>query len=166
VRKLFGIVSILVAGSVQAQALGWNVSEVLGKDKTPVGYIYHSSAVGTQVGTKTEKVITGLRLVCSIKSSEGPAIALYWNGMFGNTPQSVDVKVDGRKIAQSTPWDQDGPLLFRKIADSQELMQGLKTGRAVSFEWTQSGVKRTTVISLKDFNSGFGEFKTSCKTQI
>lgn len=170
-RKLFGIISILAATGAQAQALAWNLSEVPAKDKSVAGYIYHSSAVGTQVGTKTEKAVTGLRLVCSTKEyvamrESDPIIAIYWNGMFGNGTQMVGVKVDGKTIQMSTPWEQDGPVLFRRIADSKELMQGLRTGRSVSFEWESDSTKRTTIISLKDFNTGFSEFKTSCKAQI
>ena len=121
-RKLFGIISILAATGAQAQALGWNLTEVPAKDKSVAGYIYHSSAVGTQIGTKTEKVVTGLRLVCSTKEyvamrESDPVVAIYWNGMFGNGTQAVNVKVDGRPIQMATPWEQDGPVLFRRIAD-------------------------------------------------
>jgi len=165
VRKLFGIVAALFATGAMAQASGWNLSEVPAKDKSVAGYIYHSSAVGTQVGATPAKVISGLRLVCSAKGNDDPVIAIYWNGMFGNTPQNVDIKVDNRKIPQATPWDQDGPILVKKLAGEQELLQALRTGKSVTFEWTSGSVKRTTIISLKDFNTSYGEFKTSCRNQ-
>lgn len=166
-RKLFGILSILVTVGAQAQvqAHAWNLSEVRGKELTVVGYIYHSSAVGTQIGTKATKAITGLRLVCSTKSNEA-AIAIYWNGMFGNTQQTVDVKIDGRKISQTIPWQQDGPILFKDLFIEKELIQGLKTGRNINFEWVQGSVKRVTTISLQDFNQNFGDFKNSCNIQL
>ena len=170
-RKLFGIISILAVASAPAQALEWTLSEISAKEKTVAGYIYHSSAVGTQTGTKTEKSVTGLRLVCSTREyvamrESDPIIAIYWNGMFGNGSHTVTVKVDGRAVQMVTSWEQDGPVLFRKIADSKELMQGLLTGRSVRLEWESASVKRVTVISLKGFNTGFNEFKTSCRTQI
>lgn len=102
-RKLFGLLALSVSMSAFAQASAWNISEVAGKDKSVVGYIYHSSAVGTQVGAKTEKVVSGLRLVCStkgymaMKESE-PIIAVFWNGMFGNTPETVLVEIDGKPV--------------------------------------------------------------------
>lgn len=172
-RKLFGLLALSVSMSAFAQASAWNISEVAGKDKSVVGYIYHSSAVGTQVGAKTEKVVSGLRLVCStkgymaMKESE-PIIAVFWNGMFGNTPETVLVEIDGKPVRLApSPWDHDNQILFRKISESKELLQGLKTGRSVTFSWTShDAVKRKTTFSLRDFNSQFSEFNASCKTQI
>jgi hypothetical protein len=171
VRKLFGILALVAASNAVAQTAAWNISEIKGKDNSVVGYIYHSSAVGTQVKDKTEKVVSGLRLVCSTKGwtamgDADPIIAIYWNGMFGNTNQKIDVKVDGRPVTLTTHWDQDNQIVFRKISESAELIHAMKTGRNVTFSWTGTDTaRRTTTISLRDFNQKFGEFNNSCKTQ-
>lgn len=170
VRKLFGILALVAATNVSAQVAAWNISEIKGKDNSVVGYIYHTSAVGTQVRNKPEKIVSGLRLVCSTKtwtSNESDSIiAVYWNGMFGNTNQKVDVKVDGRTIALPSNWDQDNQIVFRKISESAELVQALKTGRNVTFSWDGTdSTKRVTTFSLRDFNQKFSEFNNSCKTQ-
>jgi hypothetical protein len=147
---------------------------VPGADRGIVGHIYHTSAVGTQTGSKVEKVVTGLRLVCTAegftanKNSE-PVIAIYWNTMIGSNPQFIDIKVDGRQVGvgQETRWDQDGPLLLRTIADSKTLLQSMKTGRSISFQWTGTdAVRRSTIFDLRDFRSDLSEFNKICKTQI
>ncbi len=170
-RKLIGILALIAATNVAAQASTWNISEIKGKDNSVVGYIYHSSAVGTQIRDKTEKVVSGLRLVCSTKSlpaigSPESIVAVYWNGMFGNTNQKIDVKVDGRSINLATHWDQDNQIVFRKISESAEMIQAMKAGRSITFSWTGTdSVKRNTTFSLRDFNQKFSEFNNSCKTQ-
>ncbi len=119
---------------------------------------------------RTEKVVSGLRLVCSTKTlpamGSESIIAVYWNGMFGNTNQKIDVKVDGKSIHLTTPWDQDNQIVFRKISESTEMIQAMKTGRNITFNWVGTdSAKRITTISLRDFNQRFGEFNNSCKTQ-
>lgn len=172
-RKLFGLFAFAIATSVSAQPAAWNIAEVTGKDNSVVGYIYHTSAVGTQVGAKTEKVVSGLRLVCSTKGfmamkEADPIIAIFWNGMFGNIPEAVMTEVDGKAIRLvPSPWEHDGQILYRKTSESRELIQALKTGRTVTFQWTsQDATKRKTTFSLQGFNSQFSEFTASCKTQI
>lgn len=170
-RKLIGILALVAASNVAAQATAWNISEIKGKDNSVVGYIYHSSAVGTQIKDKTEKVVSGLRLVCSTKSavamgSSESIIAIYWNGMFGNTNQKIDVKVDGKAVNLTTSWDQDNQIVFRKISESTEMIQAMKTGRNITFSWTGTdSAKRITTVSLHNFNQKFSEFNNSCKTQ-
>lgn len=173
-KKLFVALASIFALSAMAQSSDWKLTTVPGADRVTVGYIYHTSAVGTQVGAKTEKVVTGLRLVCTApgftanKNSE-PIIAVYWNTMTGSTPQFLDIKVDGRQVGtgQETKWDQDGPLLLRTIDSSRTLLQSIKTGNRISFQWTGTdAVRRTTIFDLRDFRSNLSEFNTICKTQI
>lgn len=173
-KKLFVALASVFALSAMAQSSDWKLTAVPGADAGTVGHIYHTSAVGTQSGARTEKFVTGLRLVCttrestSTKSAE-PVIAIYWNTMIGSTPQFVDIKVDGRQVGvgQETKWDQDGPLLMRTIAGSKELMQSMKTGRSISFQWASyEGVRRTTIFDLRDFRTNLNEFNALCKTQI
>lgn len=174
VKKLFVALVSIFALSAMAQSSDWKLTTVPGADRGTVGYIYHTNSIGTQVGAKTMKVVTGLRLVCTAegftanKNSE-PIIALYWNTMTGSIPQFLDIKVDGRQVAtgQEIRWDQDGPLLMRTINSSRTLIQSMKTGNRISFQWTGTdAVQRTTVFDLRDFRSNLSEFNTLCKTQI
>jgi hypothetical protein len=174
VKKLFVALASIFALSAMAQSSDWKLTAVPGPDRGTVGYIYHTSAVGTQIGAKAEKIVTGLRLVCTAtgftanKNSE-PVIALYWNTMTGSTPQFLGIKVDSRQVGvgQETRWVQDGPLLLRTIEESSTLLQSMKTGNKISFEWTGTdAVRRSTIFDLRDFRSNLNEFNTVCKTQI
>jgi hypothetical protein len=154
-----------------AQTSDWKLSAVPGYDKVTVGYIYHTSAVGTaQSGTKIEKFVTGLRLVCaeSPTPSSGnsqPVIAIFWDRMIGNMAQNVEVSVDGSN--QEIRWDQDGTLLLRSVSESKALIQSMKTGNKISFRWTGTdSIKRTTMFDLRTFRSDLSEFNKVCKTQI
>ena len=167
VRNLFGIILIFISFKAYSLPLSWNLSEVEIGSKNIIGYIYHSSTVGTQIGTKKEKVITGLRFVCSTinntsESDSNSIIAVYWDGMFGNNKHIINVKVDGKPVLVSSTWNQDGPLLYRNISESTELIESLTKGKTVSIDWTVDSIKKATVFSLKDFNSGFNKFKLSC----
>ena len=174
VKKLFVALASIFALSAMAQSSNWTLTVVPGANKGTVGHIYHTSAVGTQTGARVEKVVTGLRLVCSaadvsLDAPHQPVIALYWNTMSGSTPQFLDIKVDGKQVAtgQETKWEQDGPLLLRTIAESRTLMQSMKTGRSISFQWIGTdSVRRATIFDLRDFRSDLSEFNTVCKTQI
>ena len=173
-KKLFVALASIFALSAMAQSSDWKLTTVPGADRETVGHIYHTSAVGTQTGSKIEKFVTGLRLVCTARESTSnknadPVIAIYWNTMIGSTPQFVDIKVDGRQVGvgQETKWDQDGPLLLRRISESSTLMQSMKTGRSISFQWSGTdGVRRATIFDLRNFRSNLSEFNTLCKTQI
>lgn len=171
VKKLFVLLSAAFTMSAMAQTSDWKLSAVPGYDKNTVGYIYHTSAVGTaQSGTRIEKFVTGLRLVCaetlvSPNGNNQPIIALFWDRMIGSMPQTVEVKVDGS--IQEIRWDQDGPLLLRSISESRTLIQSMKTGNKISFQWTgPDSVRRTTLFDLRNFRSDLAEFNKVCKTQI
>lgn len=171
VKNLFVLLSAAFAMSAMAQASDWKLTTVPGYDKGTVGYIYHTSAVGTaQTGSKTEKYVTGLRLVCSasdvvLDGNKQPVIAIFWDRMIGSMPQNVEVKVDGS--SQEIRWDQDGTLLLRSVSESKALIQSMKTGNKISFQWTASdSVRRTTMFDLRTFRSDLSEFNKVCKTQI
>lgn len=171
-RKLFVLIAAFISMSAAAQTTTWNISEVSGKNAEILGYIYHTSTVGTQIGAKTKKVISGLRLVCSTKgysamATSEPIVAIFWQGMFGNTPTAVSAEVDKKPIRLvPTLWDHDGQILYRNFSDSAELIQALKTGRNVTFSWEgNDSVKRKTVFSLRDFNSQLSEFNALCNTK-
>lgn len=170
-KNLLAILSSFIALSAAAQSSDWKLTPVPGADRGTVGYIYHTSAQGTQSGTK---VITGLRLVCTVdgftaNKQSDPIIGLYWNTMTGNIPQLLNIKVDGRQVGtgEELRWHQDGPLLLRTIAESRTLLQAMKTGNKISFQWTGTdSINRSTIFDLKDFRSDLNEFNDICKTQI
>lgn len=173
----FLVVGFLAAcsiGSAFAQAGAWKLTKVETPNKSVAGFIYHTESVGTQTsGSRVTKAVTGLRLVCSgMESAQGtevPLIAIYWNTMQGGGQQSLNVRVDGKavELGQSQQWSQDSQLLYRPLGESRGLIQAMKLGRSVSFEWIGAdGSKRQTIFNLSDFRSDLAEFNTSCKTQI
>ncbi len=168
-KKLFVALTSVFALSAMAQSSDWKLTAVPGADNGTVGHIYHTSAVGTQTGANITKVVTGLRLVCTVHGDHKPVIALYWNTMVGNIPQFLDIKVDGRQVSSTNEsrWIQDGPLLVRSVEESRTLLQSMKTGGKISFQWTGTdAVRRTTIFDLRDFKSNLSEFNALCKTQI
>jgi hypothetical protein len=172
---LAGLLTACCISSAFAQSGGWKLTKVEAPNKSVAGFIYHTESVGTQTsGSRITKAVTGLRLVCSgpefiAQGTEVPLIAIYWNTMQGGSQQSLNVRVDGKtvELGQAQQWRQDGQLLYRPLSESAALIQAMKLGRAVSFEWNSSdGSKRQTVFNLGDFRSDLAEFNTSCKTQI
>lgn len=170
-KLLVSMVAAFATMAVMAENTDWQVTEVAGHDKSIVGYIYHTGAVGTQISAKTEKVATSLRLVCSNKISSqrsgDPLIVLFWNTMDGNTPQFIGIKADNRPTDHPLRWEHEGAILMRSAYESKELMQTLKTSRSINFSWHGSdGIQRITTFNLRDFNEHLGEFNSSCKTEL
>lgn len=172
-KILFVILSSLYIGNCFAQ--DWRLTYIESEQKVPAGVIYHTESRGTEVsGNVTKKVITGLRLACAgkdflVKMGSEPVIAVYWNTMTGNMPQTVSVKVDGKEIelGQAKQWRQEGNLLYRPLESSRGLLQALKVGRLVSFEWVSSdSTKRQTVFDITDFRTDLSKFNDYCNIQI
>jgi hypothetical protein len=155
-----------------SEDIGWKITEVTGnKERTPVGYIYHTGAVGTQVGSKTEKVVTSLRFVCSTKVSNqrdnDPLIILFWNTMTGNTGQYITSKTSVSPIDHMFRWEQEDSIMMRSVNESKDFIQELKTSKSVKFSWhSKDGTLRTTIFDLRGFNSHLGEFNALCKTEL
>ncbi len=172
-KKLFiSIISALAITAGAAEIPSWKITEVTGNNKIAIGYIYHTSAIGTQVGAKTEKFVTGLRFVCSTKAAAMPAdplITIYWNTMIGNMPQYTEIHLD-KKLFEGDPairWEQDGPLLYRSMYVSQPLIKSMKTSNSISFSWLGTdAVRRSTMFDLKTFNAHLGEFSALCKIEL
>ena len=140
----------------------WKLSSVLANDK-PVGYIYHTSSMGTQTNPPS-KSYSGLRLICSLKGGE-PAVALYWkNGMNLREDTRVTVTADNR-AATPTTWGSDSDLLFRNISESRDLLTLIKTSKTIKFQWMVGPSSQYTTafnvsgIDLSDFNA-------KCKTEL
>jgi len=170
--KRFFLCIILTFMYVGTYASTWNVVEVKNTEKTAtVGYIYHTSAIGTKFGLNKEKVATDFRFVCSAKEflagpSTAPIMAIFWDGgPHGTTFQQVEVKIDGKEIQMTQPpWIQEGTLLYRKLSDSKSFIQSLRTGKLVSFSWVGTdNIRRTTMFDLQDFTLNFNSFSANCE---
>jgi hypothetical protein len=170
VRKLFaGLLSVLAMTAGAAETSTWNLVEVQTKDKTVVGYIYHTAAVGTQLNNKKiEKVGAGLRLICSSKGNGESIITVYWDGMHGNTTQNVEVTVDKKQIAIGAPvrMNQDGPIIYRSLSESRFILQAMKTGQNIQFVWTGTdSINRTVIFNIQEFNSNYAAFASACRLE-
>lgn len=164
------LLSIFLASSVNAQSYNWKFVDVRNNNDI-VGHIYHTESIGRQAGATPEKVSTGLRLVCSNKEKDTnePLLILYWNGMFGNTPADVTIKVDDRQIGvgQTYSWTHDGPVIHRTVRSSGEILRAMKIGRIISFSWVgNNGIQRTAMFDLRTFKQNINSFNTACKTNI
>ena len=165
-KLVCGIFATLLSSTAICQPVTWSLSEIKGKTEV-AGYIYHTSATGTQYGAKTEKVFTGLRFACSPKSSAPPLMIIYWNTMKGSSVQYVHATVDGKIVPNNDQWFQDESIVYRAMQDSDPIMQQLKAGSTVTFTWIDNNaVKRTTAFDLRDMKKGLGDFNAVCHTQI
>ena len=166
-KNLFvGLVAALAMSAAMAENTGWKIQRVPERTNSPaVGYMYETYAIGTQNGPGAKKNVTALRLICSVSINK-PLIAIYWNTMVGDKPQSVEIRANRKTISPRILWEQDGPLLMRSVAESTELIQLLKTSKDINFMWVDTNaVRRTTIFDLKDFNSHLSEFNTYCDTK-
>lgn len=147
----------------------WSITEVTNAIGDPRGYILHTESIGRQVGILPEKSVTGLRILCSVVTTESPIIGIYWNSMTGSGPEYIEIKVDGKKIGtgEKTKWDRDSFILYQQLNKSSTLLQAMKTGRTIHFSWESSGsVKRETAFDLRDFNAEFPTFNEKCKNKL
>lgn len=167
-KKLaYGILAALLSSTAICQPVTWDISEVKGPKDTIVGYIYYTNATGTQIGAKTEKLFTSLRLVCSTKSVEPPLMIIKWDTLSGNSVQYVRATVDGKIIPLNDQWFQDESIVYRAITYPDPLVQRLKQGTTVTFTWIDNdAVRRTTAFDLRDMKKGLSDFNTFCHTQI
>ena len=97
------------------------------KGGAPNGYIYYTNAVGTQIGSKTSKVGTSLRLICSAKGDDS-VIALLWDTADGATNPQIIAVVDNNTGIFALQWKQTGKLFYRNLNDSNALVQALTYG--------------------------------------
>ena len=170
---LLGIIIACFSATVLAKDGDWHITEVKSTDNVIVGYIYHSSSVGTQSGTETKKMVSSLRLVCTGKppaqGKNDPLIVIFWNTMVGDKTQNIEIIFDKKinKYGTKYIWKQEGPLLIRSIIESKELIQSLKNNKTLYITWTDSrGIRRTTMFDLINFNFRFAEFNKLCNTDL
>lgn len=159
--------SILALASFTSysQNSAWTLTEVPNASKESVGYIYHVYSRGTVTTAGTDsKVAAGLRFVCSLKGTQEPIVAVFWNGvLMSDTKQEIKIEVDN--IARLTKkWTHEGPLIYSTVEAEPDLVIALRQGRSVRFSWEANNSKYAVVFELKNFN--LAEFNTSCKTRL
>lgn len=163
-KKIIGLIALCFASLTFAQSADWNLSEVKGKDNMPVGYIYHNYSVGTQTGATTEKVVTGLRLICSISPRAVPIVAVFWDGTLSTeAPQHLIWSVDGKTVVTGT-WRQEDHIIYRMTSETMALVNALRTGHVAIVSWTGvDAVRRNTAFNVTDFEAHLKDFNTACK---
>lgn len=157
-----------VATSVSALEFSdWALNEIKSASET-VGYVYNTYAVGTQVGAKTEKIVTDFRFVCSIKGSANPIIAIRWVGRLApNQGQYITVSIDN--IYSSTDfWGQnDKNTFFREVLVSQAIVDAIKKGKQLKISWISTdAVKYNAIYNITNVNQKLNMFNAACGTNI
>jgi len=163
-----GLLSLCISLNVLARDPNWKIIKITGKDSAPVGYMYETGSVGHQTfGSRTEKLVTGLRIICSVASKESPVIGVFWNTMQAEDIQHISIKIDKKQYSEKLEWFPDQSILWRNTSELNSLIQSLKNGQMVDFEWTdKNNVNRRTIFDLRSFNSHLNEFNTLCKIKL
>lgn len=158
-KYIMFIMMLLISIPVFAEGTDWDIAEIQVKNNI-IGYVYYTEAQGTQ-SNKTEKYITGLRLVCDKIKTDDPLLVIFWNNMDGNGEQQVSVKFKNDTITSA--WSQDGAVLYKS---SKDFIQLLKVNKSVRFSWLDGNVQRTSVFNLRDFNSHLSDLNKLCGTEL
>lgn len=149
----------------------WYIS-VANEQDAPVGYVYKQEVIGISTRDKiTRKARSALSLSCSIKqgSDHTVQIIIQWENMQGSGPQYVNYSIDGKSTADGAKWlmTQDRDMLYRSADNSYELLQAIKQGRTLTFDW--SGFDQTrylTTFNISTFRSNLSEFNRKCSTKV
>lgn len=152
-----------------SQTARWKLESIKDNNDKVIGYIYQTYSFGTQSEPKQEKVVSALRLICSTTGSDEPIIAVYWNDDLGASKfQHPTVRVDGTDKTSRTMWIQDHKLLFSQISWSTSLIQSMRTGNIVKFEWESADFikRRSTSFDIKTFNYRLNEFVSACNIKL
>lgn len=165
-KAFIGLVALVASTLAFGQSSEWKLTEVKGKDTTPAGYIYHNYSVGTQRTDTVEKVVSGLRIICSTTKGTYPIVALYWNGRLSGDPLYSPVwTIDGKAIPTGI-WTRfpEGKIISRPVSETTELMLALKNGHLATVAWTGSdAVRYSTAFDLTNYQSHLAEFEAACK---
>ena len=168
-KYVVGFILALATSMSQASPASWRLSEVESATNETVGYIYHSYSIGTQKSpNKTEKIVSGLRFICSIQGEDNPPmIGIYWHDVSNtDSVQNPVWTIDGNTI-QTGPWIQDETLLYRPVGITLEVINALKVGKQASVTWTDSKhLIHRTIFDLTGFSAGLVRFNTDCGTSI
>ena len=166
---LLAFASITVLAQTPPAAAAWNMASVTGENGKPVGYIFHTYAIGTRYTTPQTKNVTGLRLICTLIGPADPIIGIFWDNTNDNESQNVQmhIKVDSQVVDQHHTWMQEGKLTYRSIKDSPELLKALKSGKRIQFDWDDAdNTHRVTMFSLITFDLYLNDFNTACHTRL
>jgi hypothetical protein len=143
----------------------WKISEIKSNenDKQIFGYIYHYRSRGYENNSAKKIYTSGIRFICSNQPDDEPVIAIYWEGLTGNSVQYPTLVLDTKVQTYKDFWIQDGPVIYRTISQSKDLIERLhKTGLAKIF-WTEGSVERKTVVDFSEFSKGYRSFEKVCK---
>lgn len=166
---------LLLLNSAPALPADWNLKSVTEQSvaaDNPVGYIYKQEVVGIATrDNRTTNKRASLSLVCSVKdgSDTSPKIILQWEGLQGYGTPRINYTVDSRITPAGNAWTmrQENDILYKDASESRELLQGMKQGRTVAFDWVGSDQTRyLTTFNLNSFRNNLSEFNTKCKSDI
>ena len=166
---------LLLLNPAHAQPTDWNFKAVteqsVGADN-PVGYIYKQEVVGVATrDNHTTNKRASLSLACSVKdgSNATPKIILQLEGLQGYGSPRINYTVDSRVTPAGNAWTmrQENDILYKDTSEAQELLQAMKQGRTVAFDWVGSDKTRyLTTFNLNSFRNNLSEFNTKCKSDI
>lgn len=154
--------ALMMSMSSSYAVTNWKLSEVPGPNKTVAGHIYHTESLGTRSG-KSVKVYSGLRMVCSTRGEI--AIVLFWNDIVALRNDTLILTSLPGKPAEPSMWHSDNGLLYLDISEAAHLLQMLKMGKVIKFQWTDTVDNHyTTAFDMSGFN--ISGFNTKCNTQL
>lgn len=166
-----GIVAALSMLTANADNTDWSLNEVISKDNSIAGYVYETIAVGTQSGSRPEKNISSIQLVCTVLVPDSnnlpePLLMLTWNTLEGNSPQLVDLIVDNGS-AYTLKFEHDGSLLYRPLSESTQLLHSIITSKNVKVSWTdETGTRRIVIFNLRNINAQLNVFSDKCGVKL
>lgn len=156
-KIFFGILFAISSASYAQIPESWKLTEIKNTQQEPVGYIYHTESIGKD--TSGKKYVTGLRFICSSKSSNNAILAVFWQGGIQDEIQSLEIKIDN-KIIRSDQWNTEGPLLIKSFDSLQTLLKQMSAGKNLGFSWEANGLKYQTLFTLRGYD--ISKFKKIC----
>lgn len=150
-------------------AAGWELSEIKDTTAESVGYIFHTSAVGTRtILGSSGKYAASIRLICTAPTLYqggyvyNPLIAIFWDKMDEVKEQTPTLEVD-KKLIVGHRWSAMGNLLVREITDTQQLITEMVNGKALRVSWVGSDTsRREAIFDLRGFGKQISKFNEVC----
>jgi hypothetical protein len=157
-------VFILASSVVLAQTASWTIRD----DPSGQGTVYRSEVIGASSRDKnTRQARVALQFACG--ATMQPILMLQWEGMQGYGTRRVNYSVD-RRISPggaSFTMHQENDILYRDLESSRELLQAMKSGSTITFDWV--GLDQTRYLAtfnLSTFRSNLSEFNRKCNTTL
>lgn len=171
-KFIIGILLALASTTAFSQHETWKVTEVGSADPEKKGYILHIQSVGYDTKNDKNKIVSGVRLICSTNKNipDTPIFSLFWNhtssvSMFS----SIDIKVDNNKLPsnQLSGWSHDEKLIYKPVSELKPLIQMMKSGKKLDFEWSGGSYgKHTTSVAIGNFPNALSIFNNRCNTNL